>query len=116
MSHWSLPPLLELTSFAEHTCDTILPHFDMLHMPTMRLDMHATCLAFTLCIVGAVAKLGSQSAAGTGSNGPVDTSRWDFAPVVRGELTTILMRVGPSGPPRLTTSRFQCRNEIPIRI
>jgi hypothetical protein len=111
MSHWSLPPLLELTSFAEHTCDTILPHFDMLHMPTMRLDMHATCLAFTLCIVGAVAKLGSQSAAGTGSNGPVDTSRWDFAPVVRGELTTILMRVGPSRPPRLTTSRFQCRNE-----
>lgn len=78
LGHWSIPPLSDLTSFAEQTSRQIFPHFDMFHMPTFRLDMQATCLAFTICLVGAI----------HGSD-----MRWDYASGVRNEMTTVLMRV-----------------------
>lgn len=90
--HWSLPPLLQLTGHVEHTRRAVLPHFDMLHMPTFRLDMLATCLAFTLCVVGAVDNGGEA----------------DFALGVRNEMTTVLMRVSNPNPAADPShSRFQ---------
>lgn len=91
MTHWSLPKLVDFAAFAERAKLEILPHFDFLHLPTFRLDMLATCLAFTLCAIGA----DQGQLAGVLAPESERVNAWEYGPMVRNEMTIMIMKVSP---------------------
>jgi hypothetical protein len=93
MTHWRLPSPSEFAMYAQRTKETILLHFSFLHMPTFRLDMLATCLAFTLCVVGADRSREDRDLVETGPDGA--EAGWVFGPMVRSEMTIMIMEVCP---------------------
>lgn len=96
MSHWKLPSPSDFAGFAQHAKERILPHFGFLHMPTFRLDMLATCLAFTLCTVGADHSRRTEMSHSAGRDEGAEGGGWDYGLMVRNEMTVMIMKVSPS--------------------